>query len=869
MLLGSGVYRIKVATGGTGYSPAPNVSISGGGGTGAEAVAQMAGTVVESVVITNAGTGYTSTPTVSITAASTGSGTGAAATASVISLAAPVCMFKGRVNDMYGVNGHGRGFRWDGETPALEPLGISKPLSAATIGTSASSSSGYVRSVAIINGGAGYSSVPAVKFTGGGLTDGDSNHATARAKVMNACVVGMTVDSRGGKYTSAPVITFSGGVATGVSLNVGVSGKLESVDVVSGGSGYTSAGSLAVTASITGGGLTGANVSISVSDGRISGVSILAAGTGATTVPTITLNAGTGSGATVIPRMTYTVTSVTCASTGAGTRLSAPPAISFRPDSGGAQLLPKVTSSGTLLSPVEILSGGAYSVPPTAEVNDTTAKAIALIDSPMRGVYKCCLRYIDDTPESAQGPIPSSISDFTEVTADPDTATFAWRWSNDGAESRVHKIELWRTTSDQSIMLYRVATLDKVDGVLPTAYTDTLTDDQLINLEREGFGMMPIVMPSGQLNARRFAPPPETCAQAVMFQDRAWYSVDTTGQKPNSLWHSEIDEPESAPAEYEIVVQESLGEPDAIVALIPMGAYMLIAQSRHLYKMTYVSQPLIDASIRLADSRGILNARCHAVLGGVAYLADGEGIYAYADQERQDVSVAIDDYWRDGKIDFSKRDVFYMTASPTERVVRFFYCQPGDGALPTRALCYSVATKAWWEETYNQALPSGVVVFRNGRPTCVYGGATGEFVESNAGSLDASSTPIPYLFRSGAMPLSESGDRTVALLYKPTTETALIELRLHYNASDASRPNAIVTNRGEGFTQTETGAVLDMKSTRSALGASPGLARARYSGRVDDHSSGGDHHIAVALTGTRSVAEPVVIRGMRLDGVAG
>lgn len=858
-----------MTSGGAGYSTPPSVVISGGGGTGAAAVAQMAGTAIESIVITNAGTGYTSAPTVAITAGTTSAGTGAAATAAVVSLSAPVCMFKGRFNDMYGVNGLGRGFRWDGETPALEPIGISKPLSAATIATSSSTGSGYVRSVAIVNGGAGYSSAPTVTFSGGGLTDGDPAHAKGRSKVMNARVVGMTVDARGSKYTSTPVITFSGGGATGVTLNVGVSGKLSGVDILDGGTGYTSAGTSAVTATVTGGGITGANISLGVVDGRVASVLVLAAGTAATTTPTITLHSDLGSGATLVPKMAYTVTSLTCASTSAGTQFVAPPSISFRPDSGGAEVLPKVTASGTLQSPVEILRGGAYDEPPTATVNDTTARAIAFIDSPMRGVYKCCLRYIDDTPEADQGPIPSAISDFTEVVASPDTATFVWRWSNDGAESRAHKIELWRTTSDQAVMLYRVATLDKVDGALPTTYTDTLTDDQLLDLERTGFGMMPIVMPSGQLNARRFVPPPEYCAQAVMFQDRAWYAVDTRKLKPNSLWHSEIDEPESVPAEYEIVVQESLGEPDAIVALIPMGAYMLIAQSRHLYKMTYVSQPLIDASIRLADSRGILNARCFAVLGGVAYIADGEGLYAYADQERKDVSVAVDDYWREGKIDFSKRDTFYVTASPIERVVRFFYCQSGDGAYPSRALCYSVATQAWWEETYSQALPCGAVVFRAGRPAGLYGTSDGEFVTPSANALDAGSAPIPYQFRSGALPLAGDGDRAISLLYRPTTETAQVELQLHYNASDSPRPNAVQANRGEGFVQTATGASLDMKATRSALGVSPGVARARYSGRADDRSAGADQHLSVAITGARAVTEPVVIRGLGIEGVSG
>ncbi|WP_371263218.1 phage tail tube protein [Pseudomonas sp. NBRC 111118] len=56
------------------------MSITGGGGTGATAVAVLDGDEVVSINITNPGSGYTGVPSVSFTG---GAGTGAAATASV------------------------------------------------------------------------------------------------------------------------------------------------------------------------------------------------------------------------------------------------------------------------------------------------------------------------------------------------------------------------------------------------------------------------------------------------------------------------------------------------------------------------------------------------------------------------------------------------------------------------------------------------------------------------------------------------------------------------------------------------------------------------------------------------------------------
>jgi hypothetical protein len=247
-------------------------------------------------------------------------------------------------------------------------------------------------------------------------------------------------------------------------------------------------------------------------------------------------------------------------------------------------------------------------------------------------------------------------------------------------------------------------------------------------------------------------------------------------------------------------------------------------------------------------------------------------LYSYDGDARQDVSVAVDDYWRDGKIDFSKKDTFYVSVSPGEKVVRFFYCRSGDGDRPKRALCYCVTTQAWWEEVYAQELPSAAIVFRAGRPTPVHGGQAGSFVIQSGTALDATTagtTGIPYAFRTGALPLTNEPSRAIGVLYKPTTDSSDLTVQLHYNASETPRDNAVYANRGEGFVQTTSGAVLDLKATRSALGVSPGYAQARYAGRADDMSAGADRHVAVAITGVRAVTEPIVIRGLKVDGVAG
>ncbi|HEV3312574.1 MAG TPA: hypothetical protein VG815_18835, partial [Chloroflexota bacterium] len=75
-----GVENITVTEGGSGYTSAPDVVFTGGGGSGAAGTAVLTNGVVTSVTITDPGSGYTSAPYVSFTG---GGGTGAMATASI------------------------------------------------------------------------------------------------------------------------------------------------------------------------------------------------------------------------------------------------------------------------------------------------------------------------------------------------------------------------------------------------------------------------------------------------------------------------------------------------------------------------------------------------------------------------------------------------------------------------------------------------------------------------------------------------------------------------------------------------------------------------------------------------------------------
>lgn len=612
------------------------------------------------------------------------------------------------------------------------------------------------------------------------------------------------------------------------------------------------------------------NASVVVQDTEVARVNVLASGTGATSGSTVAIVGGGGTGATVAVDMRYRVASIVAATSGSG--YYAAPVLTIRPAETdtigrGAAATVSVNSDGQITG-VNVIAGGEYKEPPTALILDTTAEATVELSSSMKGKYLCAIRYIDDTERRRRGPVASSISDTVEVDVPEGSGRLDWSFTHAAVDDRVYAMELWRTTADQQTVLFRVATILRTDAEWTSGYEDSLSEPELIDSKRDGYGLLPITLPSGQVNARRFGVCPGNYAVGVMFQDRAWFAVDTTGERPNSLLFSEIDEPEAVPAFNELVVQQNAGTPDKIKALVPLATDLLIAQDAHLYKLNYVSQPVIDASIALVGYRGILNSQCWTVMGGVAFLADSFGIYAFDGMQEEPISVPVDDYWRGGTVDMSKASQFHMSSDYDTKTVRFHYCQVADTA-PTRALCYCVATQAWWEEEYPEAVTATCSAVLAERYQTL-SSAGGEFLKAG-GVTDQDGSGVQYRFKSGNMALTgdKQDSRAFTVVYRPTDDDSDLNLRLYYNNSQTPRDNAISSDRGDGFvTSGGTQTSLNMKLTRSSLGDASGTARAYYSGRNDPRSAGADKHIAAELAGTQAgtTGNAVVIHGIAIDG---
>lgn len=417
------------------------------------------------------------------------------------------------------------------------------------------------------------------------------------------------------------------------------------------------------------------------------------------------------------------------------------------------------------ISETEIIDGGrgytTSSIAVTLTPNGTTTPCAdpptadcyregvlqAIVRPTLRNKYICYYRYVDKrVPESAGGPIYSNLSPAAEVDAGDGASSMTWvipQPADTGLTT-----EIWRTTANQAIVLYRVGSFDAGDFTGGSVtHIDDLNDSELLNPQREGFAGLPIVLPNGEINANRFSPPPSDYAVGVLFQDRFWMGVHAppagyTGEpQPNTLRFSEQDEPESMPDVNELVIQQNLRSADFITALIPYAGAMLVMQSRHCHRLTYVVQPVIDAGINLFAYRGCVNQRCWDIYEGRVYSLDTAGVYSIDPQGKlDDLSVGIDDIFQN-QIDWSKREWFVVRAERAINVLRVSVAFKGDaGDYPTRQLVYALDYKAWWIEQHPSVLSSACDVRSpSGQTSLLYGSDKGSLYKLNQGTTDIGS----------------------------------------------------------------------------------------------------------------------------------
>ena len=202
-------------------------------------------------------------------------------------------------------------------------------------------------------------------------------------------LTGVTISNRGSGYASAPTVSFKPypdngtGTGTGAAATATIDGRVASITIVNGGSGYT-----APTVTLTGGGGTGALATATTSSGVITGIAVTAAGTGYTSAPTVVISGQAGAGAAGTAIFTKVVSGITV--TAAGSGYANPPTVEFSGGGGtGAIADATVPTPGAmgfvfgLPAGWALISTGGANVPGTAPpVGATTTLEYAYLAFP-------------------------------------------------------------------------------------------------------------------------------------------------------------------------------------------------------------------------------------------------------------------------------------------------------------------------------------------------------------------------------------------------------------------------------------------------------------------------------------------------------
>jgi len=201
---------------GTQYTSSPTITISGGGGTGATAVAVIGDGQVQSILPSSSGgSGYRQAPFITFT----GGGVNTASAAATII---------GNISAI-SVTSIGSGY-----TQANTSITFTGGSGSGAVASPVINEAGELVSVIITNAGTNYTSEPTVNIVS---SDPGASGAAARVR-LSARINTITIPSRGADYKSKPQATAIDGFGSGAILTPVIDAVVTSIDVITAGTGY-------------------------------------------------------------------------------------------------------------------------------------------------------------------------------------------------------------------------------------------------------------------------------------------------------------------------------------------------------------------------------------------------------------------------------------------------------------------------------------------------------------------------------------------------------------------------------------------------------------------------------------------------------
>jgi hypothetical protein len=219
----------------------------------------------------------------------------------------------------------------------------------------------------------------------------------------------------------------------------------------------------------------------------------------------------------------------------------------------------------------------------------------------------------------------------------------------------------------------------------------------------------------------------------------ASYGIRAPVAQRRLVQFSEAGLPESWPVINALSVQE---DGDEITGLMPMGSFLYIVEKRHIYRLSFQTDPTDDGFIFLSCNRGCINSRCWAVVDEAAYLMDEAGVYKFSGSRQTEVvSEPIQDLFEPPRtnkryrIRFDANRYFHCVYDPGTQSLRWFVCLTGT-TYPRHALCFDIRGQRWWVEEFPFPIASSCIGLLDGERRVFLGGPSGRVYLLGHGTLD-------------------------------------------------------------------------------------------------------------------------------------
>lgn len=184
------------------------------------------------------------------------------------------------------------------------------------------------------------------------------------------------------------------------------------------------------------------------------------------------------------------------------------------------------------------------------------------------------------------------------------------------------------------------------------------------------------------------------------------YTIQSIPSRRHLLCYSEPGRPDAWRSSQNVLVASSDDIEDEPTGMVSTQSFLFLLQRRHIYRMTFFTDPIFDGGVFLSARRGCINNRCWVTVDGFLYMLDDRGVFKFdGGDDTEEVSLPIQDLFyfdrppHELRINWASSKYFHAHHDRNDSTIRWFVAFSGS-RYPRHAIAYNYLHQQWWVEEY-------------------------------------------------------------------------------------------------------------------------------------------------------------------------